>query len=85
MCCNSMPGPIKAATSQAQLVQNGGAFADYSALAATRLTPKRAQYRYAFTMQQPSDSPVNLLFQLGGPPGKVFLTGISLFRLPVAD
>ncbi|HZR17357.1 MAG TPA: aryl-sulfate sulfotransferase [Verrucomicrobiae bacterium] len=70
---------------QAQLVQNGSAFIDYSTLAATQLTPNRTHYRYAFTMQQPSDSPANLLFQLGGPPGKIFLTGISLSQLAVGD
>lgn len=70
---------------QAQLVQNGSPFIDYSMLAASLLTPTPTRYRYVFTMQQPSASPVNLLFELGGPSGKVFLTGVSFYRIPIPD
>lgn len=65
---------------QAQLLQNGGQSLDYSSLTASFLTPNRAHFQYAFTMEYASDFSANLVFNLGSSAGAVYLANVSLTR-----
>lgn len=68
-----------------ELAQSALPFTDYSQISPPFLTPNLAHYRYRFAMQQPSDFSANLLFNLGGSSGNVYLANITLFNPPVGD
>jgi hypothetical protein len=70
---------------EVQLAQNFPPFGVYTQMAPSFLTPNNTHYRYIFTMKEPSDFSVNLLFNLGASTAAVFLENIVLFNPPVGD
>jgi hypothetical protein len=68
-----------------ELTQSVFPFNEYSAIASPFLTPNRKHFQYLISMQQPSDFSANLLFNLGGSSGDVYLNNIILFSPAAGD
>ncbi|HLH52596.1 MAG TPA: aryl-sulfate sulfotransferase [Verrucomicrobiae bacterium] len=70
---------------QAEVIQSSAPNAIYSNFRASFLSPNKTHFSYSFTMASPSDTSADLIFNMGGTLGDIYLANLSLFSPAPGD